>query len=105
MENFRFFGAPHVAVVTTDQALGVYGAIDCGAYVGQFVLAARSLGIASIPQAALAAYPDFWREQLDLPAERRVVCGISFGFEDPGHSANSFRTERAEAGEAMRWLE
>src|SRR5881398_621180 len=30
LENFRLFGAPHVAVVTTDEALGVYGAVDCG---------------------------------------------------------------------------
>src|SRR5260221_8866610 len=30
LENFNFFGAPHVAIVHTDEALGVYGAIDCG---------------------------------------------------------------------------
>ena len=40
-ENFRFFGAPHVAILTTPEALGVYGAVDCGAYVGNFMLAAR----------------------------------------------------------------
>src|SRR5579863_3316142 len=34
LENFNFFGAPHVAILHTDEALGVYGAIDCGAYVG-----------------------------------------------------------------------
>ena len=33
LENFRFFGAPHVALVTTERSLGVYGAIDCGAWV------------------------------------------------------------------------
>ena len=46
LENFRFFGAPHVAVVSTAEALGIYGAIDCGAYVANFMLAARSLGVA-----------------------------------------------------------
>src|SRR5215212_2598966 len=25
MENFRFFGAPHVAIVSTEESLGVYG--------------------------------------------------------------------------------
>jgi nitroreductase len=105
MENFRFFGAPHVALVTTDETLGVYGAIDCGAYVGHFMLVARALGVASIAQAALAAYPDFWREHLNLPADRRVVCGISFGFEDPHHRANAFRTSRAEAAQVARWLD
>jgi hypothetical protein len=76
LENFCLFGAPHVAIVTTDRALGTYGAVDCGAYVANFALAARSLGVAVIAQAALAAYPAFWREQLDLSEDRLVVCGI-----------------------------
>ena len=45
LENFRFFGAPHVAIVTTEEPLGTYGAIDCGAYVGLFMLAARACGV------------------------------------------------------------
>ena len=62
LENFRFFGAPHVAIVTTEVELGVYGAIDCGAYVANFVLAAQSLGVATIAQAALAAHSAFIRD-------------------------------------------
>jgi len=105
LENFRFFGAPHVALVTTDESLGVYGAIDCGAYVSNFSLAARAMGVSCIAQAALAAHPDFWRERLALAPDRKVVCGISFGFEDRAHPANSFRTSRAAVGQAATWIE
>ncbi|HMA06566.1 MAG TPA: nitroreductase family protein, partial [Ramlibacter sp.] len=105
LENYRFFGAPHVALVTTDASLGVYGVLDCGAYVSNFMLAARSLGVASIALAALAAYPQFWREQLQLAAQRQVVCGIAFGFEDAAHPANSFRTSRAPIDQAVTWIE
>jgi hypothetical protein len=35
-ENYRLFGAAHVAIVTSDEALGTYGAVDCGAYVNKF---------------------------------------------------------------------
>jgi nitroreductase len=105
MENFRFFGAPHVAVVSTEESLGVYGAIDCGAYAQNFMLAARAHGVACIAQAALALYPQFWREQFGLAADRRVVCGISFGYEDAQHSANAFRTTRASVPEVAQWLE
>src|SRR3954463_7808118 len=56
LENYKFFGAPHVAVIHTDEALGIYGAIDCGAYVGNFMLAAQALGLGTIPQAALARH-------------------------------------------------
>ena len=54
LQNFNFFGAPHVAIITSDEALGVYGAVDCGGYVNNFMLAAQALGLATVPQAALA---------------------------------------------------
>jgi nitroreductase len=104
-ENFRFFGAPHVALVTTDRKLGVYGAIDCGAWVSNFMLAARSLGIDAIAQAALAAYPSFWRQTLGLGSDRLIVCGVSFGRADVGHPANSVRTSRANAVQDARWFD
>ncbi|HYW93470.1 MAG TPA: nitroreductase [Gammaproteobacteria bacterium] len=104
LENFRLFGAPHVAIVTTEADLGVYGAVDCGAYVSNFMLAACSLGIASIAQAALASYPGFIRNWFELPPERLVVCGISFGFADQSHPANGFRTGRAPLNEVVRWV-
>lgn len=93
--NFALFGAPHVAIVTTDEALGVYGAVDCGAWVSNFMLAAQSLGVASIAQAALASHAAFVRQHFGIGDERRMVCGISFGYADPAHPANQFRTGRA----------
>ncbi|MGP8122125.1 MAG: nitroreductase [Xanthobacteraceae bacterium] len=105
LENFRLFGAPHVAIVTTDEALGVYGAIDCGGYVANFVLAAQALGVATIPQAALAGYPDLIRRHFGIGAERRMVCGISFGFADREHPANSYRTNRATIPDAVTFIE
>jgi nitroreductase len=102
-ENFRMFGAPHVAIVTSDAALGSYGAIDCGAYVGNFMLAAWSLGVASIAQASLAAHPRLLREHLEIPDDRIVVCGISFGYADQSHPANRFRTRRADPDDCVVW--
>jgi nitroreductase len=95
LENFNFFGAPHVAIIHTDEALGIYGAIDCGAYVGNFLLAAQALGLGTIPQAALAHYSGLIRRHFGLDDDRRVVCGISFGFPDRDHKINSYRTSRA----------
>ncbi len=105
LENFRFFGAPHVLLITTPDSLGVYGAIDCGLYVGSFILAARECGVDSIPQAALASYPDWLREYFQLPPERKFVCGISFGYADMAHPINRYRTERADIGDVVDWRE
>jgi nitroreductase len=104
LENFNFFGAPHVAIVHTDEALGVYGAIDCGGYLTSFMLAAQALGVATIPQAALAFYSEAVRQHFGLTEDRRVVCGISFGYPDREHKANSYRTTRAGLAETVRFL-
>lgn len=101
--NFSFFGAPHVAVVTTDRDQGVYGAVDCGGYVATLMLAARSLGLASVAQAAIAMYSDAVREHLNLAEDRMVVCAVSFGYEDPAHPANAFRTSRATVDAAVQF--
>src|ERR1700750_2151119 len=104
LENFNLFGAPHVAIVHTDEALGTYGAIDCGGYVSSFMLAAQARGIATVPQAALAFHSDLVRQHFGLGDDRRVVCGTSFGYPDRTHKANSYRTSRAALDETVRFV-
>lgn len=103
MRNYAFFGAPHVAIISTPKALGPYGALDCGAYVTAFTLAAEALGIATIPQAAIAEFSQIVREEIDLDETRDVLCVISFGYADPDHPANQFRTRRAGLDEVVDW--
>jgi nitroreductase len=104
LENYNFFGAPHVAIIHTDEPLGVYGAIDCGAYVSNFMLAAQALGLGTIPQAALARHSGLIRKHFGLGEDRRVVCGISFGYADSEHKANSYRTTRANISDTVTFV-
>lgn len=103
MENFRFFGAPHVAVLTMPKGMGPYGALDAGSFLQSFLLAAQAEGVATIAQAALAAYAPTLREMLAIPDDRSVLCGISFGYADLSHPANRFRATRAPRDEVMRF--
>ena len=105
LENYNFFGAPHVAIIHTDGALGIYGAIDCGAYVGNFMLAAQALGLGTIPQAALARHSGLIRKHFNLADDRRVVCGISFGYADNAHKVNSYRTSRASVADTVTFFD
>lgn len=104
LENFRFFGAPHVVVISTPKSLGIYGAVDCGGYVATLLTAAQSLGLASIAQAAIAMYADVVHEHLGIPTDRDIVCAVSFGYPDRNHPANGFRTARASIQEAVTGL-
>ena len=102
LNNYRFFGAPNVAIITTPKDLGAYGALDCGSFVTAFTLAATSLGIASIPQAAIAGRSAIVREVLNISEERNILCAISFGYE-VDLPVNRFRTERASFKEFVKW--
>lgn len=104
MQNFRFFGAPHTAVITSPEALGIYGVMDCGAYVANLLNAAEALGVNAIAQAAPARYAATIRDHLDIPEDRNIVCTVSFGYADPDHPANRFRTEREEVDVAVTGL-
>lgn len=102
LENFRLFGAPHVAIVTVPEELGTYGAVDAGGFVSSFLLSAQAHGVATTPQAALAMQSGFIREYFAIAEGRKVVCGISFGYADRAHPVNGYRTERAGVDDILR---
>jgi nitroreductase len=104
LENFRLFGAPHVAILTSDPGLGVYGAVDVGGYVQVLMLAMQAHGVGSIAQAALANYSPLAKSLLGISPERLMVCAISFGFEDKDHIANSYRVGRADIADVVSWV-
>lgn len=103
LRNYALFDAPHVAIVHSPAELGPYGAMDTGGFVTAFTLAATALGIASIPQAAVAAYAPLLRAHLGIGEDRLILCAISLGYADTEAPANTFRTARAEAAQIIRW--
>jgi nitroreductase len=105
LENFRLFGAPHVALLTTEEDLGFYGGVDCGLYINSFMLSARNLGVDTIAQAALASHADFIHDYFQLPPNRKFICGIAFGYSNSGHPVNSYRTERAGISSAANFID
>jgi nitroreductase len=104
LRNFDFFGAPHVAMITTEKILGPYGAVDCGLFTSNFLLAAHSKGIATVPQAALAAQAPTIREFFGIPDERQILLGISFGYPDLDDPVDSYRTVRQPLGEVATFI-
>lgn len=105
MRNFEFFGAPHAAIISTTASLGTYGVLDCGLYVQSFLLAAESLGLGSCAQAALAMRSEFLRDWFSLDEDRRIICGIAFGYPDPNHPTANFRTSRVSVDESVAFYD
>ncbi|SPF79994.1 nitroreductase [Pseudoprimorskyibacter insulae] len=103
MENFRLFGAPHFLLITTPKALGPYGILDCGAFATAVLLGFEARGIGAIAMASVAGFAGFMRGWFDVPDDRDILCGISFGYADQNHPANAFRTTRAPLAEVVDW--
>lgn len=94
LRNFEFFDAPHVAYVCMSKRFGLGVALDVGMYVQTLMLSMWSRGIGSCPQAALRSYPELVAKHLSIPDDEQILCGLSFGFEDPAVPANATRQPR-----------
>ena len=94
LRNFQFFDAPHVAYICMAKSFGIGVALDVGMYVQTLMLAMQSRGISSCAQASLRAYPELVGEHLGIPDDEQILCGLSFGYEDPTVPANQTRQPR-----------
>lgn len=95
MENWKFFGAPHVAIFSMPKLMKEVNALDVGIYLQSVMLLMVENGLACCPQGALAFYPDPIMQAADIPEENGILCGLSFGYEEQGATINQVRTERA----------
>jgi nitroreductase len=78
-------------------------AADIGMYAQTLMLALTARGIASCAQGALGLFPEIIREQLGIPADYKLLFGISFGYEDRNVKANAARVGRENIDDAVRF--
>ena len=76
-----------------------------GMFAQALMLAAHAKGLGTVPQAFLTDYAGEVKKFLGLPDSKRLVLGISIGYPQSGDRANSYRTERIEPYEMVRWVE
>jgi nitroreductase len=103
--NFRFFDAPVGLIFTIDRVMEQGSWLDYGMFLEALMVAARARGIDTCPQAAFTQFHRVIKEQLALPDEEMVVCGMSMGYADPAAVENTLVTERASVSEFTRFLD
>lgn len=97
LRQFEFFGAPHVALLF----MPVFGdavrtAGDLGMYGQTFLLSLTAHGYAGIPQTVLGMHAGVVREVLGIAEDKKMLFGISFGYEDKETSGYSVNLGRAD---------
>lgn len=101
LRNFELFDAPHVAFFGMEREFGVTVALDVGMYLQSLWLAMTAYGIGACAQGSMRYYPDDVREVFGEPDSTAILCGMSFGYEDPNVAANKTRVDRAPLGESV----
>jgi nitroreductase len=93
-KNYYFFDAPVGLLFFLDNDLEKGSWMDMGMFIQNVMLAARSFGLDTCPQASLAEYPDIVREILGVPKEKILLCGMALGYKDKEQAVNQYHTER-----------
>jgi nitroreductase len=103
--NWEFFHAPVGAVVCMHREFGNVDAVGVGMFLQTLLLALNERGLGSCVQMSIALFPDVLREQLGIPDELAILCGVSIGYADPAFPANNLATPRNPVGENVVFLD
>ena len=105
LRNWEFFRAPVAGVVCMHREFGNVDAVGVGMFLQTLLLALTERGIGSCVQVSIALYPDVLREQLDIPEELTVLCGMSIGYADPSFAANHVDVPRNPVSDNVVFLD
>jgi nitroreductase len=101
LRNWEFFHAPVAGFVFLHKDLGLPDAAGVGMFLQNFLLALTERGIGSCVQVSLAGYPEIVRSQLSIPAELKLICGMSI----PDYPMNKVRAPRQPIQNNVRFLD
>jgi nitroreductase len=103
--NFSFYGAPHAIYLYQDSSLSSWSLFDLGLFAQSLMLAAQAKGLGTVPQAFATDYAPQVKEYLGIPADKRLVLGLSVGYPDMAAPVNGYRTERSPVEEIATFVE
>jgi len=103
--NYTFFDAPVGLIFTIDRVMQQGSWLDYGMFLQSIMVAARARGLDTCPQAAFTQFHRLISEELQLPAEEMVVCGMALGHADPKAIENTLVTEREPVAGFARFME
>jgi nitroreductase len=103
--NYRFFDAPVGLIFTIDRVMCQGSWLDYGMFLQNLMLAARSHGLDTCPQAAFTQFHRIVTEHVGAAPREMLVCGMALGHADPRAAENRLVTEREPVAGFARFLE
>ncbi|HEY5579594.1 MAG TPA: nitroreductase [Rhodoferax sp.] len=103
--NYRFFDAPVGLMFTLDRVMGRGSLLDYGMFLQNLMVAARSRGLHTCPQAAWNGFAKIILPHIGAGTDEMLVCGMALGYADEDDAVNTFHTPRVPVAEFTHWLE
>ena len=105
LRNWEFFRAPLAGVVCMHRDFDHVDSLGVGMFLQTLVLALTARGLGTCVQVSIAGYPETVREQLGIPEEMRVLCGLAIGYPDPDFPGNKLRVPRNPVEDNVRFVD
>ena len=103
--NFKLFDAPVGLMFTIDKVMGRGSLLDYGMFLQTLMIAARSRGLHTCPQAAWNNFSKIILPLVGAGDNEMMVCGMSLGYADESALVNSFQTTRVNAADFTHFVE
>jgi nitroreductase len=101
--NLKSFGAPHLALLYMPGWGNEREAADVGHFGQSLMMALWSRGVGSAPQTSIAMAAGTIRSHLGLDDTRKLLYGISFGYERRGLPESRLTQDRANHEDFVRF--
>jgi nitroreductase len=102
VDNFKFYNAPIVAVVSIDKELNKGDILSVGIYLQTLLLLLTEKGLGTQVSAAPTGYPDIIRRELGISGNMDILCTVGIGFENKSQHINSLKMPRDDWKENVR---
>lgn len=101
--NYLFFDAPVGLIFTLHRDLGHGSWIDCGMFLQNIMVSARSHGLDTCAQVSFAKYHRLIKPRLGISDDDLVVCGMALGYADHDAPENKGWMPRCEVSSFARF--
>ncbi len=98
----RLYDAPAICYLTIPKDSNQWSDYDLGAFGQTLMLAARGMGIDSMPAYEIVKFPESVKEIMNIPDSEWLGMGIALGYADMATRVNEYRAPRVELDKMLK---
>jgi nitroreductase len=103
LRNYEFFGAPVGLFFTMDREMAQGAWLDCGMYMQNVMILARTHGLETCPQQAWCDQGAVVHGILGIPKDHILLSGMALGYCDPAAVVNTLVSTREPVEAFATW--